>query len=138
VPAGCAAALLGPHAKEAPSGLYKLPAPRDLLRPSRRHLRCFSPGNPSTAAFGFLPPPSSRRRGAVQGLRLEVSNAPVPLVIEFVLRRDWDTSPEFMARAAASTGRSAASSPRPPSQLASRARTLHVDAFRASNRAPEP
>jgi hypothetical protein len=84
------------------------------------------------------PPPLPRRREAVQDLRLEVSYAPAPLVIEFVHRRNRVTSSEFLTRAAASTGRPATSPPQPPPLDASPACVLRIDAIRAPNRAPKP
>jgi hypothetical protein len=94
--------------------------------------------NPSAAAVGFSSPPSLRRREVAKEPRKEVSIAPAPLDVESVLRRDRKTSPEFVGRAAASTGRSAATPSRPPPRPASRARALRVGAARASHRAPEP
>jgi hypothetical protein len=48
------------------------------------------------------------------------------------------TSPEFVTRAAASSHRSAVSPPQPSYPTAPPPCALHVDAFRASNHAPEP
>jgi hypothetical protein len=130
----------GPHAKGPPQAfLSTLPPPgpptrdpRALAAALRRHR------NPSAAAFGSPPPPPLRRLEAVHELRLEVSSAPASQVVEFELRRDRKTSPEFVGRAAASTGRSAATPPRPPPHLSSRARAPRIDSTRASNRPPEP
>jgi hypothetical protein len=143
---GCAAAasstlarlpVRGAHAKGPPQALISRPRPlepptRALAAALRRHR------NPSATAFGSPPPPPLRRLEAVLELRLEVSSAPASQVVEFELRRDRKTSPEFVGRAATSTGRSAATPPRPPPHLASRARAPRIDATRASNRAPEP
>jgi hypothetical protein len=92
------------------------------------------------AAATFDSPLSSpsRRFEAVQGLRKEVSFTPVPLVVEFAHHSTRKSPPEFPSRAAASSGRSAASPPQPPSQLASPAWALHVDASHALNHALEP
>jgi hypothetical protein len=110
----------GVHAKGPPQALISRPPPlepptRALAAALRRHR------NPSAAAFGSPPSPPLRRLEAVLELRLEVSSAPASQVVEFELRRDRKTSPEFVGRAAASTGRSAATPPRPPPHLASRA-----------------
>jgi hypothetical protein len=89
----------------------------------------------SAAAVESPPPPPSRRRKAVQDLRLEVSNPPAPFV--FVLGHR-EILPEFPSRAAASSGRSAASPPLSPPLVASLLCALRVDVPRALSRAPEP
>jgi hypothetical protein len=92
----------------------------------------------AVAAFGSPPSSLSRRCEAVQRLRQEVSFTPVPLVVEFVHRSTRKSPPEFLSRAAASSGCSAASPPQPLSPLPSPPSALHVDASRASNHALEP
>jgi hypothetical protein len=123
----------GPHAKGPPQAFISLPPPPGPPTGDTRRPPPLAPRprrNPSAATFGFSP--------SSPELRKEVSIAPVPQDIESVLRRDRKTSPEFVGRAAASTGRSAATPPRPPPRPASRARALRVGAARASHRAPEP
>jgi hypothetical protein len=92
----------------------------------------------AAAAFDSPLLSPSRRCGAIQGLRQEVSFTPVPLVVEFVHRRTRKSPPEFPSRAAASSGPSAASPPQPLSPLASPPCALHVDASRVSNHVLEP
>jgi hypothetical protein len=108
-------------------------ATRVALCPSREPSETLA-----AAAVESSSSPLSRRREAVQELRLEVSNVPVPLVVEFVHCRNRETSPEFVTRAATSTGRSAVSPPQPSSPSASPSCALHVDVSRASNPALEP
>jgi hypothetical protein len=67
-----------------------------------------------------------------------VSNTPVSFVIELVHRGPLATSPEFETRAAATTGRPAASLPLPPLLDAPSACALRVDALSKPNRALKP
>jgi hypothetical protein len=90
----------GAHAKGSPRALISQPPPLDRLPeppcPVRSRHRKPNPRSSATAV-GFLPPPSLRRREVAKEPRKEVSNAPAPQVVECVLRRDQETSPEFTA-----------------------------------------
>jgi hypothetical protein len=103
--------------------------------PGRSHQSSLAPvrsrhRNPSRRRFRFPPPAPPRRQGAHPRTRKEVRNPLTSCVVVFVHRSNRGTSPEFEARAAASTRRSAASSPRPLSSIASPLRVLRVDATR--------
>jgi hypothetical protein len=122
----------------APPGLFKPAAAPGIPNSCPGRQACKPPQNPSRRRFRFPPPAPPRRQGAHPGTRKEVRNPSASRVVVFVHRSNRGTSPEFVACAAATTRRSAASSPRPLSPLASRAHALRVGAARASNRAPEP
>jgi hypothetical protein len=91
----------GAHAKGSPRALISRPPPLDRLHeppcPVRSRHRKPNPRSSAVAAVGFLPPLSFCRREVAKEPRKEVSNAPAPQVVEFVLRRDQETSPEFTA-----------------------------------------
>jgi hypothetical protein len=131
--------MCGLHAEESSQGYLKPLLPLEFPHPSRPRLPVRRPQTlAAAAAVESSPSPSFRRREVARELRLEVSNLPVPFVEELVHRGALCDLVGDRTRAAASTGRFAASPLWPPPLPASPARALHVDAIRTPNRGPEP
>jgi hypothetical protein len=131
----------GPHAEGSSRGYLSCLPPPGCPHPSRRlclPVRRRSQTLASATAVESPPPPLPRRREAARELQLEVSFTPASPVVGLVRRSSQEVSPEFRRRAAASSGRSAASLPLSPPIVASPLRALRAGVLRALNRAPEP
>jgi hypothetical protein len=127
-----------PHVRDPPQGYLKPPPPPGRPHLSRRLRLLVHPQTLAAVAVDCSLSQSFRRREAARELRLEVSNPPVPFVEELVHRGALSDLAGDRTRAAASTGRFAASPPRSPPLPASPLRAPRVGALRAPNRGPEP
>jgi hypothetical protein len=107
--------------------------PLEFPHPSRPRPPVRRPQTLAAAAVESSPSSSFRRREAARELRLEVSNPLVPFVEDLVHCGTLSDLAGDRTHTAASTGRFAASPPRPPPLPASPLRAPRVGALRASN-----